>query len=277
MKMSISAVILNFNRPDYIKNNIIPSLEKIETINEIIVSHGKKETIFDHPSIKSLDHTGTYNKEWGLSLRFLSGKEAKNDTIIIMDDDIIPAEKTVNFLNQNIEKDSKRIHGIYGRSFNSGDYEVTNVFGEVPIVLTRLLICKKEMCQYYVDNFRKYESELVKNSKPYWNGEDILFSLLSIQKYKNLPKAFNLSHENRIWNYINLKDSISLDSSHLNYRKDVSKYFLENIEGVKEIIKNKENISKTKNQFSYFLQNCNILLVLISFVTFIFLFYRVYI
>jgi len=45
--MTISVVILNFNRPDYIKNNIIPELNKINLIDEIIISHGKEKTYFE--------------------------------------------------------------------------------------------------------------------------------------------------------------------------------------------------------------------------------------
>lgn len=50
--MPLSIVILNFSRPEYIKNNIIPALDKIDLIDEIIISHGKEKTYFESNSKK---------------------------------------------------------------------------------------------------------------------------------------------------------------------------------------------------------------------------------
>lgn len=269
LKMDLSVVILNFSRPDYLKNTIIPSLKN--NVDEIIISHGKKEAIFEEEGITSLNHSGEMNQKYGLSLRFLSALEAKNNYIIIMDDDIIIPKDTIDFLLTQIKKDDKRLHGIYGRDIQGG-YTILNNFGEVPIVLTRCLITTKEMCQYYMDNFRNFESETVKNSRPYWNGEDILFSLLSIEKYNNLPMTHDLSHTNRISNYFNFSNSISLDGSHLDYRKRITKEFVEKLK-LTNTIKNKKKIKFTKGDISYFIQNS----YLIYFIYFIVLIFSLYI
>lgn len=264
----LSVVILNFSRPNYIKEYILPKLVTYPDIDEIIISHGKKETAFDikaldidpklhedYLKIKNLKHWEKDNSQYGLALRFLSALESKNENLIIMDDDITPAKETVDFLKEKIEEDPQRIYGIYGRNINDkNEYSYTNYFGTTPIVLTRCLITTKEMCQYFMDNFRNYENDLIKNSKPYWNGEDILFSLLSIQKYGKLPKAYDLKHDNRVANYLDVSESISIGKGHDQYRKELTKYLMDRMK-IKDKIKEERKIKHWKTQVSYFVEN----------------------
>lgn len=256
--MTISVIILNFNRADYIKNDIIPKLDKIDLIDEIIISHGKEETFFESTSekVKNLKHWGEANETYGLTLRFVSAQEAKNEAVIIMDDDIIPTENTIKILYDLYEKEKDRLYGLYGRSLNlKNEYSIDNVFGNVPIVLTRFLLTHRDLTRYFLTRFRDLENDLIKNSKPYWNGEDILFSLLSIQKYGKLPKVLNLDHHNRLSNYLNLNEAISTGSDdHQKYRKKLTQYLVKELELEKKIISDTK-IEKRKNQFSYFFFN----------------------
>ena len=248
----ISVVILNFNRPDFIKNDIIKSIKKNKNIDEILISHGKESTYFEMKEVKSLKHYGKMNEEYGLALRFLTGALSKNNYVMIIDDDIIPTDETINFLYQKIIKEPDIIHGIYGRDISKG-YSVNNVFGEIPIVLTRCLMTTKGMCNYFMKHFRNYENNLIKNAKPYWNGEDILFSLLSIERSKKLNKSYDLSHYNRVLNYLNFSESISFKKDHIDYRNEITTYFLEKLD-IENITK-KSRILHKKNQIIYFIKN----------------------
>lgn len=246
----ISVVILNFNRPNNIRNYILPQLVKYNIIDEILVSHGKKETVFEfvNKKVKHLHHYGDYNNKYGLTLRFLTGSLSLNNYVMIMDDDITPYEKTIEELLRNIKKD-ERIYGLYGRDLNDDkEYVKVNVFGEVPIVLTRCLITTKSMCSYFMENFRDYETEKIKKSKPYWNGEDILFSMLSIKKYNKLPIALDLDHYNMISNYFSY-NSISFGTDHDDYRKDLTKDFTKNLDIPSSKVKT------SKGQIRYFSDN----------------------
>ena len=260
--MNLSVVILNFNRPDFIKHNIVPALKKNKYINEIIISHGKEETAFNLEGTKNYKHWGSFNKKYGLSLRFLSAYKSKNKHVIIMDDDIIPSNDAIEFLFERIKED-ERVYGIYGRNIIDG-YNTTNCFGKVHIVLTRCLITTKEMCNYFMKNFRKFEDENVKNSKPYWNGEDILFSLLSIEKYKKLPISYDLKHYNRTANYLNFSDSISLVDDHLLYRKKLTNIFLKKLKLNKRLLFTTE-LNK-KSEIIYFIRNSILINYLYAFV-----------
>ena len=262
--MFVSVAILNFSRPEYIRNSIIPFLDKVELVNEILISHGKKEAVFSTPSIKvkHLYHYGEPNDTYGLTLRFLTASQASNEHVIIMDDDIIPDSETIKNLHDAIIED-ERIHGLYGRDLDENNgYYIDNVFGEVPIVLTRCLITTRSMCNYFLEHFRSYESERIKKSKPYWNGEDILFSLLSVEKYKKLPVAHDLRHTNRVMNYLNLSEAISFGSDHSDYRRDLTKELLGKID-IHDQIKAK-NITKRRTQFGYFFDNSDLVYIIIS-------------
>ena len=251
--MNVTVVILNYSRPNYVRKRSIPHLKSL--VDEIIISHGKKEVYFEEKGIISLDHSEE-NKKYGLTLRFLSALEARNEYVLIMDDDILPSKETIKILLHKIKKEPDRIYGIYGRDIRNG-YSTTNSFGEVPIVLTRCLITTREMCDYFMNNFRKYENSLVKNSKPYWNGEDILFNLLSIEKYRKLPVSLDLSHINSWENYLDFSNSISFSSSHSEYRKKITEDFIEKLD-LREKIKKETNVKFTKYEIPYFVKNSNL-------------------
>jgi len=118
---------------------------------------------------------------------------------------------------------------------------------------------------------------MIKNSKPYWNGEDILFSLLSIEKYGKLPQALDLKHHNRIINYLTLEQGISTGkNNHDAYRKNLSQYLTEKL-NLGEKISKETKVQKRKNQFNYFFFNS--ILFYFFFIPFIiasFYFFRYY-
>ena len=103
----LSVVILNYSRPTYIKDFIIPILTKYNIVDEIVISHGKKEAYFEStsPKVKNLKHYGKMNEEYGLTLRFVSAMEAKHDYVIIMDDDIVPNENSLQSVLDNMIKE----------------------------------------------------------------------------------------------------------------------------------------------------------------------------
>ena len=260
----LSVVMLNYSRPSNIKDFIIPSLQKYNIIDEIIVSHGKRGAQFNSKDAKvtNLHHYGKMNKEYGLALRFVSGAEARNKYVMIMDDDILPSEDTVKKLVEKIKK-RDGIYGLYGRYLDDDmKYKKTNAFGEVPIVLTRCLVCTRDMCQYFLDNFREFETQKIKDSKPYWNGEDILFSFLSIKKYGRLPQAFDYGHYNTVMNYLSFSNGISSGSEHDEYRKELTQDFVSKLNVDSEL--SKTNVRGEKSQFGYFYENSSLQTVAVT-------------
>ena len=179
-KVSISVVILNYNRPKSVQN-LISILLKNDNIKEIILSNGKNETKLEYNNsiIKVFDDYGENNEKYGLHLRFLRAQSALYSKIIIIDDDIIP---TQSVLNKLISIDTDVMVGYYGRVIPYSDNfnKKTNTY--VPIILTKFMLINKSLADMYMKIISE-ESELIdilKMGKPWGNGEDILISALSI-------------------------------------------------------------------------------------------------
>ena len=225
----ISLIILNWKRPSNIKDKILPYIENNYLIDEIIISHGREDTIFEYQSsVKNIIHRedSELNNTFGLSLRFLAALTSKNKFIMFMDDDEIIANDEIEKCYHQI-KNNKNIGiiGKYGRKlYKNGNeylYNFHNVQGISDIILTKFMILKKKLIYDFFDNSLFIE-HLQKNAKPFWNGEDIFISLLSRKRYGN----------NSLIAYKDIKGqkldekgvSISLWKGHQNFRQ----YFYNN-------------------------------------------------
>lgn len=194
--MKISAVILNWNRPLSLKHLILPSLCRHPLISEIIISHGMKKTMFSyqssHCSVIHRDDSKT-NKEYGLSRRFLAANNAKNECVLIMDDDLIPKKSTISTLYQYYKTNQDIIHGVFGRELShENKYNFKNIYGDVPLVLTRIMIMNRQKANDFFKYATKLDKSILKKGLPYWNGEDLFMSLLSLKTSQTFNKAYNL-------------------------------------------------------------------------------------
>ena len=200
--MSVSAVILNWNRPSWLRRVILPILSRHPLVSEIHISHGREDTRFPFKSRRcDVIHRPDWelNARYGLALRFVAARESKNDAVLILDDDLIVAPRSITALKSAFDDTPLTLHGIFGRrigedySYCYDGYEC----GETPIVLTRCLI----MHRSYADVFLEAEpsaAELIARGSPKWNGEDIFLSLLSIRRSSRLPRAYDLPFKD-IW------------------------------------------------------------------------------
>ena len=77
----------------------------------------------------------------------------RDTNVLILDESFnnLDAKIKMIILN-NLKKLKKTIITI---THDKNEYSYTNYFGTTPIVLTRCLITTKEMCQYFIDNFRQ--------------------------------------------------------------------------------------------------------------------------
>lgn len=234
----------------------MPFFENMDIITEILVSHGKEESYFEktNPKIKNLKHWDL-NKNLGLTLRFYTASTAINQCVLIIDDDIYAPESTIQFLYEKWLKQPNNIHGIYGRILNNDfEYKTDLVWGNCHVVLTRLMMINRKMCEYFILHKDRIENELIKNSKPYWNGEDITMSLLSIQFTGLFPVAYNLKHYNRL-HIFDLAIGISWHHNHKDYRKKLSAYVVNELRLNKNINELPKNYQKGSNFYYEFLNS----------------------
>ncbi len=200
--MSVSAVILNWNRPLWLRRVILPLLARHPLVDEIHVSHGRERTCFSFksPHCEIIHrHDWPLNDRYGLALRFVAAREVRNEAVLILDDDLIVAGRSITELKASFDAAPNTLHGIFGRRI-SPTYEYSYdgwERGETPVVLTRCLM----MDRSYADVFLEAEpsaAALITRGSPKWNGEDIFLSLLSIRRTGTLPRAYDLPFLN-VW------------------------------------------------------------------------------
>ena len=236
-KVSISVVILNYNRPKLVQN-LISILLKNDNIKEIILSNGKNETKleYNNPIIKVFDDYGENNEKYGLHLRFLRAQTALYNKVLIIDDDIIP---TQNDLNQLISIDTDVMVGYYGRVIPYSDHFNKRTDTYVPIILTKFMLINKSLADMYMKIISE-ESRLIdilKMGKPWGNGEDILISALSIYITGKPNICLRLPNIKDVG--INCPKAICNrnGSSHYLYRNDLCKFLFKNSKELTENIK----------------------------------------
>jgi hypothetical protein len=228
-----SLIILNWKRP----NNtirIINNMKKFKFINEIIISNGNLEysIYIKDKKIKIYNDYENINSIYSLDQRFICGLRARNKDIIIIDDDLYIEENELTKILIEYNKNKNRIVGCFGRNLNNGLYKFQNIFGDVDIILTRLLVCQKKLCSLFFICKPLIEN-IYKEGIPYGNGEDIFFSFISTIYLKN--KNYSLKNIKTI----ELPDenvAISKNMNHLNYRIKLCTYLYNNYNIFKNFI-----------------------------------------
>lgn len=236
MENKISVVILNWLRPDNLRYHILPTLIKCPIIDEIIISHGRKDTFmkFYSRKINIINRKDfALNEKFGLSLRFIAGKDCKNKTILILDDDVVPHPACIINMYKVFKKNYPCIVGKYGRiitknlNYNQQDLPIN--YRKAPIILTRIAIIDRDLCYYFIKNMSKVEKFVNKLSKPLWNGEDIFMSFLAVGLYNKLGIV---TCDDKVFKTKNLKTdnsphiAISNDKDHILYRSLLIKYLM---------------------------------------------------
>ena len=226
INIKITVVILNYYRPDNIKKIIIPELLKLSYVDNIIISHGRKETYFeDFASTKKVIHRKDFNEineKYSVYRRFIAAETSKNNCILILDDDMIISEDTLKKLYNNWIKDNTIIHGLCGRSVKKNDFSYlsTDVYGDVPILITRCVMISLDNIKYMNSRMTQFEY-FFQDCKPKWNGEDIFMSIVIMDKNNKLNKAHNFKYRN-----LDDNNAISKLSNHYKHRDFITRVLI---------------------------------------------------
>jgi hypothetical protein len=186
----VTVVVMNHNRPRMIRESqLLKTFTYHPNIDEIILCHSNPNTKFDfqHEKVTNIDAVEDNNK-MGLSLRFHYCSTARNDWVIIVDDDMELSAAAVDMLLSEFATNTKRIVGHYGRNFNwykapnRNGYDTHTVAGPAEVMLTKIMVMESGMCA----NFFRHDhlmQDLLPESSPLWNGEDIFMSLVANHEY----------------------------------------------------------------------------------------------
>lgn len=232
---SISVVILNWLRPDNIKNLILPELSECPIIGEIIISHGRSDTKFNcysnRVSIIHRDDTDN-NEALGLSLRLYAARQAKYPVIVFIDDDLIVYPVTLVNMFRLYQQNSPCLVGRFGRYINKdlsyNHLELAKTNHQAPISLTSLLMVPKQICLSFLQKQHQVLDYVTRFSRPLWNGEDIFISLLGLITY---DKWAIICDNNKYFPVRKLRSqrdlsvaiSNDVDNNHINYRSGLIK------------------------------------------------------
>lgn len=179
----VSLVIMNWLRPDVLKN-MLEQLVEYETIDEVIISHGREDTYFEFDNAKVVNekHWGNINMQFGLSRRFLSASQAKNEVILMIDDDEYPSDEYVKKLLKKYNENPRRLYGRFGRNLKKGNYNLHQRYGDVCVLITKCILFNKELCAEF---FKHKDSvmHIIEKGKPLWNGEDVFMSAIACNFY----------------------------------------------------------------------------------------------
>jgi hypothetical protein len=214
--IKISVIILNYKRPHNLRKSI-PELLKIKQINEIIVVNGNKENQFNisHPKIRCIDDWNNNNNIYTMR-KFKNYHLCKNDTILSIDDDILPSQQLIDNVIKNYQKDKNNFYGSFSRICNKTTYTSRNG----PFILTGLFLTSKDVIKNTWNNMKKNKKlfKIVVDQKG--NCEDLFFNYEFKRLYKKIPIHIT-------GKYTNLDDSNGYSTTnptnHINMRKNFCK------------------------------------------------------
>ena len=230
-----SLIIINWKRP---KNTIeiANKMIKYKNIKEIIITNGNKENevIIENDNIISYDDS-EYNSMYG-TIKFITLR-ANNEEIIMIDDDVDITETELDMVIDKFNENKNKLVGVTGRNIEKG-YEFKDRFDPVDVVLTKLLICKRELCKLFFICKPLIEN-IYKQGKPYGNGEDIFFSFITGIYLKTKHVCVYVGRGTKERN-LDQSHQISNPKNHLKYRKKLCKYLLDNKDKFEKFIRNIE-------------------------------------
>lgn len=221
---TFSLIILNYKRPQN-TIQIVDKMKRYTFIDEIIISNGNSDASVNYTDskVKIYNDYTDLNNIYSLDLRFVCGLRAKNEDIIIIDDDVLIEEGELHKIVMEYNKNPRRIVGTFGRNIIDNKYIVKNAFEECDVVLTKLLLCKKKLCSLFFV-CKPLIEHIYKKGIPYGNGEDIFFSFIVNIYYKNRNYCVSRVSTKELAQ----NDAISHNSKHLPYRNELSSYLKTN-------------------------------------------------
>ena len=129
----------------------------------------------------------------GLYTRFTAACLAQNECVLIQDDDLEVQTDSLRALVNAWQNDPGILHGIFGRRpSHDGSYDPRNVSGgEVPIVLTRVLVAHRRYASQFFQIAPTFD-DVQQDSRPFGNGEDIIFSYVVTEASGRLNRVYRL-------------------------------------------------------------------------------------
>ena len=141
-------------------------------------------------------------EKWGLLGRFKFALLARNENILIQDDDQLLYESAIIKMLQMKNEDPDRLVCYFGREVVDikANNQITYLTqkppapSHIPICLTKSVLTDRRFCLEAV-RYSSIIEDLAVKGVPYWNGEDIWHSLVSIKTTKKLHTEIPIDYK----------------------------------------------------------------------------------
>jgi hypothetical protein len=185
----LTVVTLNWARPEYLVANLhrYASYRIVDRV--LCFNNGAGLKVRKLPR-KCVLVEATANL--GLYTRLALASLARTEVIFHTDDDIWVPEPTLEALLTSWRQIPGSCHGLYGRVARP-TYQMGNVFGPVEIVLTRAVLCSRQVNNAALSSTPLFDDIA---GVPHGNGEDIILSFAAMATSRSLNFAYPLHAEN---------------------------------------------------------------------------------
>ncbi len=184
----ITLIILNWRRPRNMEH-LIARYRAYGCISEImIVCNGGSP--FTLPAGSKSPVTIRCSTDLGLFTRFAAAALAQNPCVLHVDDDLQIPRTTIEELYRQWVRDPDCCHGLHGRA-GHGAYDMSNIHGKVPVVLTRCLMTSRTTSARALSHAHAID---IPTAVPRGNGEDIILSFTAMMYSGRLNRAFPLPY-----------------------------------------------------------------------------------
>ena len=186
---TLTGVLLNWKRPANVAR-ILSGWQAGTIVTEAIVWNNNPAATFSHPWANVVNAS----QDLGLYTRFAAACLAKNDCVLIQDDDLeLPAESLLTLVDA-WRSDPEILHGVFGRAPKPDGSYARNIGGdnEAPIVLTRALVSHRRYCARFFQVAPTFDA-VQREGRPAGNGEDIVFSYVVRQASGRLNQVHRVA------------------------------------------------------------------------------------
>ena len=184
----ITGVVLNWTRPDNVVQ-IVNGWRDSGIIEGIVWNNNSAAPLV----LDGWAQVINASEDFGLYTRFAAASMARNECVLIQDDDICLPPKSIASLYAAWQSDPDILHGIFGRMPDAfGRYLIEDrIEASVPIVLTRALLAHRRYALQFFEFAPAFE-ELQRRGRPYGQGEDIIFSYAVMRRSGRLNRVHRL-------------------------------------------------------------------------------------
>ena len=180
----VSAIISSYDRPHNL-DELISFLKSYVFISEIIILHGHEKYANHIEGCRNINNWEVNKKLYTFS-RLDAVPLAKNDIVLLNDDDTLPSKKLLDNMLDVAQKDSSSFSGTFGRACNGNGYGFT---GDLNTVLLNTVMSSKDVFSniFYEMKTAKYKTLFDKVIAQEGNCEDLFFNKVYVDVYQKKP------------------------------------------------------------------------------------------